>query len=266
MPRPWDQQSGETPWLQLSSSSATRHRSWPWARVSASGRRPRSASRPHRQRRRSKSCDSSSLSRSGCSRSRAGRSRISAGSWTRRAPSHWRHATSWRSCARSRPRRSVPAAVGGAPGPDGAGRPPVPRARGAGGDRGRVPGIDAHPGQRRGPADRGTRAHDGRQQLRRHRHGRQVRHLLDPGRGDRGRPPGRAHDLRGPAQPLQLRPAHADGSRRHARVRRGRLRRDRQRVPAPPRLRPVEEAHGRSDVVDLLRPRSRARSGSTARA
>ena len=40
----------------------------------------------------------------------------------------------------------------------------------------------------------------------------------------------------------------------------------RQPVPAPPRLRPVAEAHGRADLVDLLRPRSRARAGSTARA
>ena len=49
----------------------------------------------------------------------------------------------------------------------------------------RIPGSDA--ALRIG----GLRAHDVGQQLRRHRHGRQVRHLLDPGRGDRGRPRGR---------------------------------------------------------------------------
>ena len=148
----------------------------------------------------------------------------------------------------------------GAPRADGAGRPPVPRARGAGGDRGRVPGIDAHPGQRRGAADRRTRPHAVGQQLRPDRHGRQVRHLLDPGRGKRGREQRRPHDLHRRAQPLQPRPAHADGRRRHARVHRGRLRLvgRRQPVPAPPRLRPVAQAHGRADLVDLLRPRSRA--------
>ena len=58
--------------------------------------------------------------------------------------------------------------------------------------------------------------------------------------------------------PLQLRPAHANGGRRHARVHRGRFRRLRQLLLAPPRLRPVAEDHRRADLVDVLQPRGRA--------
>ena len=156
----------------------------------------------------------------------------------------------------------------GAPRADGAGRPPVPRARGADGDRGRVPGIDAHPGQRRGASDRRTRPHAVGQQLRPHRHGGQVRHLLDPGRGKRGRKQGRPHDLHGRAQPLQLRPAHADGGRRHARVHRGRLRRRRAPATCSGSATPTASgASSRSGRPGRPSPTPKpSRAGSTARA
>ena len=215
---------------------------------------------PHKQRRRSKSCDSSSPSRSG-SLEEQGREIADLRRKLDETSSRGARVTQRAGGDAREAARGVGAGGRrGAPRADGAGRPPVPRARGADGDRGRVPGIDAHPGQRRGASDRRTRPHAVGQQLRPDRHGGQVRHLLDPGRGKRGRKQGRPHDLHGRAQPLQPRPAHADGGRRHARVHRGRLRLvgRRQPVPAPPRLRPVAEAHGRADLVDLLRPRSRA--------
>ena len=223
-----------------------------------SGRRPRSASRTHKQRHRSKSCDSSSPSRSGSSRNRAARSRISVESWTRRAAWYSRHATSWRDA------REAAHGVGAAAVEERLARMEqdvhrFPELAEQAVTAGEFPGSMRIPGSDTALRIGGLSACVG-QQLRPHRHGRQVRHLLDPGRGKRGRKQGRPHDLHGRAQPLQLRPAHADGRRRHARVHRGRLRSAgrRQPVPAPSRLRPVAQAHGRADLVDLLRSRSRA--------
>ena len=187
MPRPYPK--GETPWLQLSSPSATRRSVLALGAclglgpATAFGEQAPPAAPSLEELRQLFAEQKQLLEEQGREiadlRRKAGRDEHPRPRGTQRA---------------GRAAREAARGVGaggrrGAPGPDGAGRPPLPGARGADGDRGRVPGIDAHPGQRRGGADRWARAHDFDQQLRPHRHGRQVRRLLDPRRGKRCRTP-----------------------------------------------------------------------------
>ena len=116
----------------------------------------------------------------------------------------------------------------------------------------RIPGTDV------GAQDRRPRADDRRRHPRPARHRGPVRHLLDPGGGQRGGGKGVALRADRHPQPVQPGPADADRCRGHAGLHRGRLRRLRPGVSPAPRLRPVEGPGHRPDLVHLRGPRGRA--------
>ena len=136
-------------------------------------------------------------------------------------------------------------------------------------ERGRVgrglPRVDTHSRNRLRHQVRRPGAHDARAHARAARHRRPLRDLVDSCRRRPAGGRGCADGVLAVGLAIRPRSAHAVSSADGQNLHRGRLRRQQEHVPAPPRLHADQPLGHRSDVVHVLRSRKPSRSASTSR-